>query len=286
MLQVARLAPDLLGDSVSLVKEFFLRELNADGGFRNRTGKSDLYYTLFGLEGMMALRMELPVESMRGFLNSFGDGATLDFVHLSCLLRCWSACGGVDPVIQVKLGERIAEFRTPDGGYHQRRGAPRCSAYGCLLGWTAAADAGATVTDLRSLTDCLASLKAADGGYANEPGLPFGTTTATAAAVSLHRHLRRTPEPQLGQWLIAQAVPEGGFKAFPQAPMPDLLSTAVALHALDGLQTDYRHLKESCLDFIDTLWSAEGGFHGTWADDFLDCEYTYYGLLALGHLSL
>ena len=24
----------------------------------------------------------------------------------------------------------------------------------------------------------------------------------------------------------------------------------------------------------------------TWADDDLDCEYTYYGLLALGHLSL
>ena len=70
------------------------------------------------------------------------------------------------------------------------------------------------------------------------------------------------------------------------APMPDLLSTAVALHALDGLQTDYRPYKEMCLDYIDTLWSAEGGFHGNWSDDVLDCEYTYYGLLALGHLSL
>jgi hypothetical protein len=86
--------------------------------------------------------------------------------------------------------------------------------------------------------------------------------------------------------LLAQVAPEGGFKAFSLAPMPDLLSTAVALHALDGLQMDYRACKEHCLDYIDTLWSAEGGFHGTWADDVLDCEYTYYGLLALGHLSL
>jgi hypothetical protein len=44
--------------------------------------------------------------------------------------------------------------------------------------------------------------------------------------------------------------------------------------------------KERCLDFVDSLWSAEGGFHGHWADDHLDAEYTYYGLLALGHLSL
>ena len=44
--------------------------------------------------------------------------------------------------------------------------------------------------------------------------------------------------------------------------------------------------KESLLDFVDTLWSAEGGFHGNWTDDDLDLEYTYYGLLALGHLAL
>jgi hypothetical protein len=64
-----------------------------------------------------------------------------------------------------------------------------------------------------------------------------------------------------------------------------LLTTAVALHALDSLEIPYLHLKENCLDFIDTLWSAAGGFHGNWTDDHLDCEYTYYGLLALGHLS-
>jgi hypothetical protein len=45
-------------------------------------------------------------------------------------------------------------------------------------------------------------------------------------------------------------------------------------------------VKEACLDFVDTLWSSRGGFYGTWEEDVLDCEYTYYGLLALGHLSL
>ena len=68
--------------------------------------------------------------------------------------------------------------------------------------------------------------------------------------------------------------------------MPDLLSTATSLHALAGLQVSFARVKEKCLDFIDTLWSNRGGFVGTWADDTLDCEYTYYALLALGHLSL
>ena len=68
--------------------------------------------------------------------------------------------------------------------------------------------------------------------------------------------------------------------------MPDLLNTAVALHTLDALQAPLEPIRESCLDFIDSLWSAEGGFHGNWTDDQLDIEYTYYGLLALGHLAL
>ena len=68
--------------------------------------------------------------------------------------------------------------------------------------------------------------------------------------------------------------------------MPDLLSTAVALHALDGLQVSFQPVAEACLDYIDTLWTAAGGFHGTWDDEDLDLEYTYYGLLALGHLSM
>ena len=70
------------------------------------------------------------------------------------------------------------------------------------------------------------------------------------------------------------------------SPMPDLLSTATALHALADLKADITPLKDRCLDYLDTLWTARGGFHGSWEDDALDCEYTYYGLLSLGHLSL
>lgn len=88
------------------------------------------------------------------------------------------------------------------------------------------------------------------------------------------------------EWLLSRCRPEGGFFALPEAPMPDLLSTATALHALAGMQVPLENLKEPCLDFIDTLWTNRGGFYGHCADDVVDCEYTYYALLALGHLSL
>jgi hypothetical protein len=68
--------------------------------------------------------------------------------------------------------------------------------------------------------------------------------------------------------------------------MPDLLSTATALHALTALHVPLTPIAERCLDFVDTLWVNRGAFYGTWADEQPDCEYTYYGLLALGHLSL
>ena len=57
-------------------------------------------------------------------------------------------------------------------------------------------------------------------------------------------------------------------------------SVATALHALASLKVELGSRKEPCLDFIDTLWNNRGGFCGNWEDGQLDCEYTYYALLA------
>jgi hypothetical protein len=242
------------------------------------------------MEGRLALRQEPDWSTRAVWLTGFGGGDGLDFVHLCCLARCWNAvppvAGKLPEATRGELLERLSGWRSGDGGFNQRKSAERCTAYGNLLGWAAHSDLRTPLPDAEKLTDCLAALRTPDGGYANEPGIPVGTTPAVAAAVGLHRHLRRTPDAAVGQWLLAQIHPEGGFKAMPGAPLPDLLSTAVALHALDGIQISFAPHKDALLDFVDTLWSAEGGFHGHWADDALDVEYTYYGLLALGHLAL
>lgn len=288
MLQVARLAPKLLGESSSLVAAFLKSRLDAGGGFLNRDDKPDLYYTVFGLEGLMALQEPFDCAATQAWLRTFGDGEGLDFVHLCCLARCWAGVGGdgLDPEARRVLAGRIEKYRTADGGYHQSPGRVTGSAYGCLIAWGGYQDLGLLPPNPLHMASCMDSLETPDGAWSNEPGVRLGSTTATAAMLSLYRHLQMPAPPASVEWLVRQCLPEGGFLAVPGAPIPDLLSTAVALHALSGNEAAIRRVKEPCLDFVDSLWSAAGGFHGNWTDDVLDPEYTYYGLLALGHLAL
>ena len=266
MLQVARLAPKLLADSSSLVQQFITSQLQPGGGFADRAGRPDLYYTVFGLESLLALCKEVPAAATSAYLSSFGNGQGLDFVHLCCLARCWASVARDVPSAPAIL-ENLEAFRRSDGGYDAGTvytGFLALGAYQDLR--TPLPDAGRLLASLRPL----------------HPGL----TTTTAAAVMLLRHLGEPPSPALGEWLLAQAHPQGGFRALPGAPIPDLLSTATALHALSAMHIPIDAIRENCLDFIDTLWVNRGAFHGSWADDELDCEYTYYALLALGHLAI
>jgi hypothetical protein len=289
LLQVARLSPRLLGDSTDLVREFFRSRLSADGAGLDRDGRPDLYYTIFALAGLQALDAEVPKEKVVAFLLSHGDGAKLDFVHVSSLARCWAAVGREHlPAGRAEaLLARIETFRKPDGGYEGDAKLAHGTAYGAFVALGAYEDLGHTPPNILKLVQSLKRLETPDGAWSNVPNARFGATNATAGAVTLIRHLGFPVNERVGDWLLTQVHPQGGFLAVPGAPMPDLLSTATAIHALAAIERRLPSgVHERCLDFIDTLWSAQGGFHGHWADDHLDAEYTYYALLALGHLSL
>ena len=286
MLQVARRSPKVLGESGELVADFLRSQLNDDGGFQDRDGKSDLYYTVFGIEGLMALQADVPAPRIARYLRSFDDGHDLDLVHLACLARSWAALPEeLQDFPRARMARGLEGYRTADGGYNAHTGAERGTVYGCFLAVGAMQDLGCEIKDTRRLLQSIASLEVPDGSYANQHELPLGMTPPTAAAAALFRQLGATPNPGLGRWLLSRCHKQGGFLATEVAPVPDLLSTATALHALAGLQVDFAPMVEPCLDFIDTLWTNRGGFFGSWEDDQLDCEYTYYGLLALGHLS-
>ena len=288
MLQVARLAPKLLGESADLVRDYFRSQLTPSGGFADRSGNPDLYYTVFGLEGLYALRADLPIPQVLGYLKSFGAGESLDFVHLSCLCRCWAGMPKSewkDVPIDAILN-KVESYRSADGGYAQEPGSADGTVYGCFLALGAYQDLGRELPDSAGIIRSVNRLRAEDGGYANQLDVPLGLTPSAAAAVTLLRQFNEPIPVEIGPWLLERHAPEGGFFATPMAPLPDLLSTATALHALSGLHVDLDPIREACLDFIDTLWTSRGGFHGNWSDDTLDVEYTYYGLLALGHLSV
>jgi len=289
MLQIARVAQKALGDSAGLVRDFLIRQITPEGGGADRTGRPDLYYTIFVLAGLEALQTELPIEKVRPFVDGFGDGNALDFVHLGALARCRAAIGlekmphGFSDAILA----RLETFRTADGGYEVKPGAAHGNAYGCFVALGAYQDLGAKLPDSLRMVQCLKFLETPDGAWGNVRGMRQGTVPATAAAITLLHQLGMPISAAAGDWLLAQIHSDGGWLAVPGAPIPDLLSTATALHALSCTDRPLpAALREKCLDFVDTLWSAEGGFHGHWADDALDAEYTFYGLLALGHLTV
>jgi prenyltransferase beta subunit len=287
MLQVARLAPRQLGESSDLVAGFFRERINPDGGFQNRAGASDLYYTVFGLDGLIALQQEPPIERTSAYLSAFGDGASLDFVHFACLVRAWAALRRQHPHdLLDRFVARVESYRSADGGYATTPGSAIGSAYAMFVALGVYQDLGRDMPSPERMVDAMASLRAADGSYSIEPGLPSGLTPITAAAAVVLRHLAGRLDRDTGMWLLDRCHTGGGFFAAPAAPVPDLLSTATALHALSSLKVPIGGIREACLDFVDSLWTNRGGFYGTWADDDADCEYTYYALLALGHLSL
>jgi prenyltransferase beta subunit len=325
-------------DAAARVARFILASALPDGGFRDRSGASDLYYTVFALQALCALRGDQ--ESLRGgspdlpradpiaaltrggsgeppregsgfdpaiarsggsrraeaggdilsaaerYLRSFADGAALDFVHACCLARCWAllATGGPEEPVRQAILASLESWRSSDGGYHATAGAAAGTAYANFLALGAYEDFDTLVPEPAGLLLSLAGLTSADGGYANAPGAIHGSTSATAAALMTLNELGQPVDRRAATWLLAQHCPEGGFRAMPAAPVPDLLSTATALHALAQAGAALEDVRGPCREFVEGLWDRDGGFRGHWADDEADCEYTFYGLLALGHL--
>ena len=285
MQRAARQAPSLLRDATSGVVEFLLGQFNADGGGKNRSGESDLYYTVFATNGLAALGGVPPTDAIVRHLRGFGEGADLDFIHQACLARCWAAMpdSALDADTAHAILRRLETCRSTDGGYGSAPGCRSGTIYNCFLALGAYQDLGREPPDSRAMVGCLDGLRTDDGAFANEQGLKLGTTPTTAAAVVLMRQLGVPVPRAVGDWLMARCHDRGGFLAMPDAPIPDLLSTATALHALAELGVTVAGIKEACLDFVDSLWTGRA-FRGHWADDVEDCEYTYYALLALGHL--
>ena len=221
------------------------------------------------------------------YLRAFADGASLDLVHLACLARCWALVEDDEPAPDVRAAilKRLEAFRSPDGGYHATRGADRGTVYAAFLTLGAYQDFDVPLPEPDGLVRSVRSLHIDGGGYANTPGMPEGSSPATAAAIVLLTELRETVEPDDLHWLAVQRRDDGGWAPMPAAPVADLLSTATALHALAVAGASLDEARGPSRQFVESLWSDDGGFRGHWLDDHLDCEYTFYGLLALGHLA-
>ena len=142
MLQIARLAPSELGESRDLVAAFFRDRINPDGGFQDRSQTSDLYYTVFGLDALIALQEDVRADHTAAYLNNC-DATQLDFVHAACLARAWAALRRLPEVTVINqvLGH-IEACRSADGGYAASPGSAHGTAYAAFLALGAYEDFG------------------------------------------------------------------------------------------------------------------------------------------------
>lgn len=104
------------------------------------------------------------------------------------------------------------------------------------------------------------------------------TTNAVCCLIAMQYQMGKELDEAYVDWLCQRQHPSGGFYASDMAPIPDLLSTAVALFTLRLIGVKVIDAS----DFIQVHWLDSGGFAPTIYDDYSDVEYVFYGLLALG----
>ena len=104
------------------------------------------------------------------------------------------------------------------------------------------------------------------------------TTNAVCCILTMQHQMDEPLESKFVEWLQQRQDASGGFFANDQAPIPDMLSTAVALFTLRLIGVEV----QEATPFIQAHWLDNGGFAPTLYDDYSDVEYVFYGLLALG----
>ncbi|RXQ89881.1 hypothetical protein EO244_13945 [Ancylomarina salipaludis] len=308
-------AKDLLSDeALREIRSFVSSQKCDSGGFKDRAGKPDLYYSVFAYTLAFVYDIELDIEKEFKFLESFQDGSVLDLVHAVCYIRSYLLLQviqqkrkfGFKPDVRnvdgffgkilmkglikkVKkdcsvLFELIETYKSKDGAYnHNKKQAEQATVYASFLVWTLFQDLNEEESVLNRITNQLYTLKCDDASFANDSASKTGVTSATAAGLIMTSNQNHNFDGSMF-YLKQNYTSRGGFKAASDLPIADLLSTSTGLLALYMAGENLQNLSEKSIDFINLHWDESGGFFGSIADMTCDVEYTYYALLGIGIL--
>ncbi|MBO5044029.1 MAG: hypothetical protein J6C45_03255 [Alistipes sp.] len=255
------------------VTAFVESQLSAGGGFCDKSGRQDIYYTSFGMLLALVLGIKLDTMRMDDYLQQI-DADNLDLVHYAAYKRCCMlnhlAKSKVGFAVKALQREPIREL-TSFVAYPNN---DMFSPYSQFIIYSLLEDTNNPTPQV-----ALNGYRTADG-YTNTPNGQAASTNATAAALMIKGQSEGYDNTEA--MLLRNMQHEcGGFKAEPTTPMPDLLSTATALFTLSCYNVMPQH---SASEFIEAHWLDSGGFAATILDSESDVEYTFYGLLALGTL--
>jgi hypothetical protein len=276
------------------VLQFLISQQNPDGGFQDRGGRSDLYYSMFGglmlrawgmgqrAEGIepedprleIVDRATLPErEAVEGAilkLNQFiarqSNAEVPGFIEKCCLVL-------LQKELKTGRNSQIRALISLGKSFWKERRSINISYRSFVLFLTLDA-----VLPFREI------LKLGAKRILTRTTIDQHSPCSEVAAKVFLQKMMNQNGSEDQQLLESFACEAGGFRAFAHLDNADMLSTAVALFALNYSGSDLRLLKPVCLDFIGQNFS-EGALLSGDGDPTADVEYTFYGLLALGVLA-
>lgn len=265
IISTARQAVRIFDEStLNEIRNFLKCNQHETGGYIDRAGKPDLYYSLFGLWASMALDDSESQNKLRAWIDTSRPEKYQSVIEIACLL-----------LIKKTLGMKwkfslIFRLLIRMSGAHKN-----ISTYYRLFITLLLMD-----TFLPQLTTIRwpgmrRLLKRAEKSI---------SSCTEAAAVLVVASKAGRSKVTLQDQLVTFFNEGKGFRAFHGKNDGDLLSTAAALFALQYSGYDLRAMTPACLDFLSRNYS-EGAFLSGDGDPELDIEYTFYGLLAAGSLT-
>jgi hypothetical protein len=281
------------------IGDYLRRHFSPEGGFVNRAGIPDLYYTMFGLTCALALRLDLPYQRVSDWLARQPQ-AHRSLIDLSCQAKCFTLLANSPPWAPPVapgtvagewanpggfLESEVRRFRTTEGGFsYDPTGKGRGFPYAAFLALNIYQDLGWSIPEPERLISALHACRQPDGRFAHPGSKSPGLLLSTVAGLLTLRQLTGEIDTEALKYIENQFAPVGGWKTDPGSELPDLLSTAVALFAIRVCGVDMTPYGALTRTFVEDHWLPGGGFSATLADDIGDCEYVYYGLLSLGAL--
>lgn len=249
--------------TIAELKAYIKQQQTIQGGFADRGGKCDLYYSLFGYYIAEALDMQEVMPSLKEYVKKVVQTHNLKGVHLHTAAILYAKLFDAETfpkALQLKVHQDLLHPENKQAAY---------AGFMSMLTFY-------YLKDYYGLYKVQKRLKSI--GTRNE--VPCSVTAALLVLQACFDKPIQSLEKQLHSFYLEN----GSFKAIAKAPAGDLLSTGVALYAFRFANSDMRIIAPNCLAYVDSLF-ADGGFCATVYDVQPDVEYTFYGLLALGSLS-
>ncbi len=246
------------------VTEFVKGRQNINGAFTDRSGNSDLYYSLFGAWLSKALKLEQELKNLAAYVSVQIPGGERVLDKFTLLL------------IRLVLEEN--DFKKPSsfklfkwifGNGKQLNTAYRFFLF--MLSFDALFGRNRFIYFLTGL-------------FLRFYCLPDDAPGSFLAALLLAKFQTGRKVRNETEMLLTYFEKGKGFKVFKELGNADLLSTAVALFALKKAGEDLRVFAPDCLRLVQENYDC-GAFLSGDGDLSRDLEYTFYGLLTLGTLS-